>query len=88
MDGPEIYGLFLMSALGGLVMAAANDLIVLFLGIECLSIALYVLAASQPRAGPSRRRPASSTSCSAGSPSAFLLYGIALLYGGDAARPA
>src|SRR5262249_13914506 len=49
MDGPEVYGLFLMSALGGLVMAAANDLIVLFLGFECLSIALYVLAASNRR---------------------------------------
>ena len=36
----------LVSATGGVVMAAANDLIVLFLGLETLSLALYVLAAS------------------------------------------
>jgi NADH-quinone oxidoreductase subunit N len=80
MDGPEVYGLFLMSALGGLVMAAANDLIVLFLGLECLSIALYVLAASN------RRRAESSEAgikyfVLGGFSSAFLLYGIALMYG-------
>src|SRR3954451_6836548 len=79
MDGPEIYGLFLMSALGGLVMAAANDMIVLFLGFECLSIALYVLAASD------RRRAESAEAgikyfVLGGFSSAFLLYGIALLY--------
>ena len=46
LDGPEVYGLYLLAALGGLVMAGSNDLIVLFLGLETLSIALYVLAAS------------------------------------------
>ena len=38
-------------------MAQANDLIVLFLGLEILSIAVYVLAAMHP-AGSPRRRPA------------------------------
>ena len=47
IDGPELYALYLLAALGGIVMAAANDLIVLFLGLEILSIALYVLAGSQ-----------------------------------------
>ena len=46
IDGPEIYSLYMMAAIGGIVMGAANDLIVLFLGLEILSIALYVLAAS------------------------------------------
>ena len=46
LDGPEIYALYLLAAIGGIVMGAANDLIVLFLGLEILSIALYVLAAS------------------------------------------
>ncbi len=41
----EFYVLLLVSAAGGVVMAGANDLIVLFLGIEILSIAVYVLVA-------------------------------------------
>ena len=39
----------LLSASGGVVMAVANDLIVLFLGLEILSIAVYVLAAMHLR---------------------------------------
>ena len=49
-------------------MASANDLIVLFLGLEILSIALYVLAASHLPPDRVARRRASSTSCSAASP--------------------
>jgi NADH-quinone oxidoreductase subunit N len=80
-DGPEVYALFLVSATGAVVMGAANDLIVLFLGLETLSLALYVLAASD------RERPASQESgikyfVLGGFASAFLLYGIALVYGG------
>ena len=70
----------LLSAAGGVVMAMANDLIVLFLGLETLSIAVYVLRPCTS-GGSSRRRPASSTSCSARFSSAFFLYGIALVYG-------
>jgi NADH-quinone oxidoreductase subunit N len=82
LDGPEIYGLFLMAAVGGIVMGSANDLIVLFLGLEVLSIALYVLAASH------RRRIESQESgikyfVLGGFSSAFFLYGIALIYGGS-----
>ena len=80
MEGPEVYGLLLMSAIGGIVMGAANDLIVLFLGLETLSIALYVLAASH------RKRIESQEAglkyfVLGGFASAFLLYGIALVYG-------
>jgi NADH-quinone oxidoreductase subunit N len=69
-----------MSAIGGVVMAAASDLIVMFLGLETLSIALYVLAASN------RRRVESQESgmkyfVLGGFSSAFFLYGIALVYG-------
>ena len=44
----------LLSATGGMVMARANDLIVLFLGLETLSIALYVLAAMHLRRSESQ----------------------------------
>ncbi|MCU1393583.1 MAG: nuoN [Ilumatobacteraceae bacterium] len=81
MEGPEVYGLYLMSALGGIVMVMSNDLIVTFLGLETLSIALYVLAASH------RKSTASQESgikyfVLGGFSSAFFLYGIALIYGG------
>ena len=81
MEGPEIYGLYLMSAIGGIVMVMSNDLIVTFLGLETLSIALYVLTASQ------RKRTSSQESgikyfVLGGFSSAFFLYGIALIYGG------
>lgn len=80
-DGPEIYALLLVAATGAVVMGAANDLIVLFLGLETLSLALYVLAASD------RHRTASQESgikyfVLGGFASAFFLYGIALVYGG------
>jgi len=81
MEGPEVYGLYLMAAIGGVVMVMSNDLIVLFLGLETLSIALYVLAASH------RRRIESQEAgikyfVLGGFSSAFFLYGIALIYGG------
>ena len=44
LGGPEIHVLALLSGSGGLLMGFANDLLVLFLGLEILSIALYVLA--------------------------------------------
>ena len=82
LDGPEVYALYMLAALGGIVMSAANDLIVLFLGLEILSIALYVLAASH------RKRMESQESgikyfVLGGFSSAFFLYGVALIYGGS-----
>jgi NADH-quinone oxidoreductase subunit N len=79
-DGPEVYALYLVAATGGIVMGAANDLIVLFIGLETLSLALYVLAASH------RRRTGSGEAgikyfILGSFSSAFLLYGIALVYG-------
>lgn len=80
LDGPELYVLMLASASGGLIMAAANDLIVLFLGLEILSLAVYVLAAMHLRRITSQE--AGIKYFVLGSfASAFLLYGIALTYG-------
>lgn len=79
-DGPELEVLFLTAAIGAVVMAAANDLIVLFLGLETLSLALYVLAAS--RRGDERSEEAGlKYFVLGGFASAFFLYGIALIYG-------
>ncbi|HAP76106.1 MAG TPA: NADH-quinone oxidoreductase subunit N [Acidimicrobiaceae bacterium] len=80
LDGPEVYAMYLLAAIGGVVMGAANDLIVLFLGLEILSIALYVLAASH------RKRIESQESglkyfVLGGFSSAIFLYGVALVYG-------
>jgi NADH-quinone oxidoreductase subunit N len=77
---PEYVALLLFSATGMLMMTTANDLIIVFLALETLSIPLYVLAAFDRR----RRR-----SLEAGMKyfvlgafsSAVFLYGIALTYG-------
>ncbi|MBJ7367167.1 MAG: hypothetical protein JHC65_01770 [Ilumatobacteraceae bacterium] len=53
-DGPEVYALYLTAAIGGVVMASSNDLIVLFLGLETLSLSLYLLAASHRKRAESQ----------------------------------
>jgi NADH-quinone oxidoreductase subunit N len=80
LDGPELYVLMLLSGAGGIVMAMANDLIVIFLGLETLSIALYVLAGFNRRREESRESAMKYFVLGAFS-SAFLLYGIAFVYG-------
>ena len=80
IDGVEMYVLMLFSAAGGVVMAGANDLIVLFLGLETLSIAVYVMAAMHVRRSESQEAGLKYFVLGAFA-SAFLLYGIALVYG-------
>ena len=79
-DGPEVFALMLTAALGGMVMVQANDFVVLFLGLETLSLAFYLLTASN------RSRSASGEAglkyfVLGGFASAFFLYGVALIYG-------
>ena len=81
MDGAEAYVLMLLSASGGVIMASANDLIVMFLGLEILSIAVYVMAAMHLRKASSQEAGLKYFILGAFS-SAFFLYGIALIYGG------
>jgi len=80
IEGPELYALIMLSASGGMVMAAANDLIVTFLGLEILSIAAYVLAAMHLKRVESQEAAIKYFVLGAFS-SAFFLYGIALVYG-------
>ncbi|MDH5521335.1 MAG: NADH-quinone oxidoreductase subunit N [Acidimicrobiia bacterium] len=79
-DGPEWYVLMLMSASGGMLMAAAQDLILTFLGLEILSIAVYVLAALHLRRTDSQEAAFKYFILGALA-SALFLYGIALIYG-------
>jgi len=79
-DGPEVYGLMLSALIGGIIMVLANDLLVLFLGLETLSLAFYLMVAS------SRKRSTSGEAglkyfILGGFASAFFLYGIALIFG-------
>lgn len=80
IEGPELYLLMLMAAAGGVVMVSANDLIVLFIGLEVVSIAAYVLAAIHPRRLSSQEAGFKYFVLGAFS-SAILLYGIAMVYG-------
>lgn len=83
-DSLERYALLLTSSIGAIVMVASNNLIVMFLGLEILSLSLYLMAASD------RRREQSQEAglkyfILGGFASAFLLYGIALVYGATGA---
>src|SRR5918996_1141986 len=81
LEGVEAYVLLLLSATGGVIMAHANDLIVLFLGLEVLSMAVYVLAAMHRRRVTSQEAGMKYFVLGAFS-SSFFLYGIAMIYGG------
>ncbi len=76
----ENYALLLFSLTGAILMVSFNNLVVLFLGIEILSIPLYILAGGKKKSY--RSNEASFKYFLLGSfASAFLLFGIALLYG-------
>ena len=76
----EFFVLALSAAAGAILMVQANDLIVVFLGLEILSLGLYVLV------GFDRRRSGSNEAALkyfllGGFASALFIYGAALLYG-------
>src|SRR5690606_18648173 len=48
LEHPEYYPLLLLSTLGAMVMVAAGDLVTLVLGLEIMSLAVYVLSALRP----------------------------------------
>jgi NADH-quinone oxidoreductase subunit N len=80
LESADPYVLMMLSAAGGLVMVGANDLLVLFLGLEILSIAVYVLAGIHVRRARSGEAALKYFVLGAFS-SAFFLYGIAMVYG-------
>jgi NADH-quinone oxidoreductase subunit N len=81
MHKGELYALALFSLLGQMVMISANNLLVVYLGLELMSLSLYSLAAL-------RRDNAQATEAAmkyfvlGALASGFLLYGMSMIYGG------
>lgn len=76
----EYYALLLFATLGMMLLAKGMDLVVLFLGLETLSISLYTLAGFM-RARLRSNESALKYLLLGAFASGFLLYGIAFLYG-------
>ena len=81
---PEYYALVLFAAAGMMFLAGAEDLIVLFLGLEVMSVSVYVLAGFN-RGSIFSAEAALKYFLIGAFASAFLLYGIALLWGATGA---
>jgi NADH-quinone oxidoreductase subunit N len=80
MESGEFYILVLFAAAGMVIMAGGNDLIVVFLGLETMSLSLYVLAGffrTEIQAGEASMKYFLLGAFASG----FFLYGIALIYG-------
>ncbi|MGH9056912.1 MAG: NADH-quinone oxidoreductase subunit N [Acidimicrobiales bacterium] len=80
LDGVEAYVLMLMAASGAMLMAESAGLIMLFLGLEIMSISLYVMTAYHRRRTESGEAGFKYFILGAFS-SAIFLYGVALVYG-------
>jgi NADH-quinone oxidoreductase subunit N len=77
----ELYVLIMLSTVGMMVFAGSRDLMVIFLGLELMSVPVYVLT------GVKRRDPRSAEGALkyfllGAFSSAFFLFGVALVYGG------
>lgn len=78
--GGEFYVLALFAMLGQMIMISGNNMLIIYLGLELMSLSLYALVAL-------RRDHAASTEASmkyfilGALASGFLLYGISMLYG-------
>ena len=77
----EYYVLILLATLGMMLMASGNELIVVFLGLELMSLSLYVLAGYFRSVQVSSEAGMKYLLLGAFA-SGFFLYGIALIYGG------
>jgi NADH-quinone oxidoreductase subunit N len=76
----EFYSLVLFATVGIILMTSANDLIVFFLGLETMSVAVYVLTGMW-RASARSSEAAMKYFLMGAFATGFLLYGIALIYG-------
>lgn len=76
----EINSLILFSVIGMNMLATANDLVVMFIGLEIMSVCLYIMAGSFKRDLRSNEAGLKYFLLGAFT-TGFLLYGIALIYG-------
>ena len=81
IDRGEYYALMLFSVVGMLGLVAACELVSLFVALEIMSVALYALAGLRPRPRRESQEAALKYFITGAFASAFLLYGVALLYG-------
>ncbi len=80
LPGGEYYALTLFALAGMMLMAMATDLLVIFLALEVMSLAVYVLTALK-RTSEASVEGAFKYFILGGFSSAFFLYGIAFVYG-------
>jgi NADH-quinone oxidoreductase subunit N len=80
IEGPEYHVLALLAGAGAMLMASANDLILIFVALEVMSIPLYILAGMDLRRRESGEAAMKYFVLGAFS-SAVFVYGIALVYG-------
>jgi len=76
----EFVAVVLMAAAGGLLISAAQDLLVIFIGLELLSLGLYILTAFAKTSGKSAEA-AMKYYLFGGMSAAFLLFGFSYFYG-------
>ena len=76
----EFVAVVLMAAAGGMLVAAAQDLLVIFVGLELLSLGLYILTAFAKSSAKSAEA-AMKYYLFGGMSAAFLLFGFSYLYG-------
>jgi NADH-quinone oxidoreductase subunit N len=80
LDRGEFYPLLTFSAVGAMILAAAGDILTLFLGLETMSLGVYALTGFR-RASPRSLEAAVKYFLLGSFAAALLLYGGALLYG-------
>lgn len=76
----DVYALILFALVGAVTMTGFGNLLMLFVGIETLSLSLYILAGSKKH-DPNSNEAAMKYFLTGSFASGFLLFGIALLYG-------
>lgn len=80
INHPEFYALLLFATAGMAMMAASNELMMVFIGLEILSIATYVMAGFR-RTDLKSNESALKYFLLGSFSSAFFLYGVALIFG-------
>ncbi len=76
----EYYALVLFATVGMMILAAAQSFLTIFVGLELLSLALYILCGYITRRGTSQEAGMKYFLLSSFA-SAFLLYGLSMIYG-------